>query len=235
MKIAICDDEKQFADAICTLLEQWAERNDIQLTLSCFTNGDDLIDAHRDNCMDLIILDVIMPMLNGIDTARELRNEDKDVPIIFLTSAREFAVDSYEVNAFYYLIKPVDEEKLFRVLDKFIKRNIYSQNIFTAKTEDGFCRIKLADVRYLEAQNKKVLVYLSDGKTITIHELFSKCAEVFSPENGFFRCHRSYIVNLNHVEKFSKTSLTTFCNTTIPISRSSYTAFKNEYFFHMFV
>lgn len=234
MKIAICDDEKQFIDAICPLLEQWAAKNAIKLTLHCFTNGDDLIAAHRNKCMDLIILDIIMPLLNGMDTARELRNDNQTVPIIFLTSTREFAVDSYEVKAFHYLIKPVDEDKLFRTLDDFLKTITLPKNLFTAQTDKGFCKIVVDDVEYLEAQNKEVLVHLSNGKTIMIRELFSKCAEMFSPENGFFRCHRSYIVNLNCVEQFSKKDVITNNNTVIPISRNNFSTFKETYFKHMF-
>lgn len=235
MKIAICDDEKQFMDAICPLLEQWAARNAIKLTLYCFTNGDDLIAAHRNKCMDLIILDIIMPLLNGMDTARELRKENQTVPIIFLTSSREFAVDSYEVKAFHYLIKPVDDVKLFPILDDFFKTFCLPEHTITAKTAEGFCKITLADVDYLEAQNKYALIYLSNGKVIKIYEQFSKCEEIFSADSGFYRCHRSYIVNLNHVEQFSKTSLTTICHATIPISRNCYMAFKEAYFLHMFV
>lgn len=234
MKIAICDDEKQFIDALCPLLEQWAEKNDIKPTLYRFTNGDDLIDAHRNKCMDLIILDVIMPLLSGIDTARELRNNDPTVPIIFLTSSREFAVDSYDVKAFYYLIKPVDEEKLFCILDDFLETITPSKNLFTAQTNEGFCKIVLDDVDYLEAQNKQVLVYLSNGKTIAIQELFSRCEEIFSLEHGFFRCHRSYIVNLNNVEQFTKSTITTDLKSDIPISRNRYATFKEIYFNHMF-
>lgn len=234
MKIAICDDEKQFVDAICPLLEQWATRNAIKLTLYRFTNGDDLIAAHRSECMDLIILDVIMPLLNGMDTARELRNDNQSVPIIFLTSAREFAVDSYEVKAFHYLIKPVDEEKLFHTLDDFLKTIALPQTLFTAQTDRGFCKIVVNDVDYLEAQNKEVLVHLSNGRTIAIRELFSKCEEVFSLKNGFFRCHRSYIINLNNIEQFTKSEITTNQNSTIPISRNRYVAFKETYFNHMF-
>lgn len=234
MKIAICDDEKQFIDAICPLLKQWAARNAIKLTLHCFTNGDDLIAAHRERCMDLIILDVLMPLLNGIDTAKELRNDNQTVPIIFLTSSKEFAVDSYEVKAFHYLIKPVDEDKLFRILDDVLNTITLPQNVFTAQTGSGFCKIVVDDVDYLEAQNKQVLVHLSNGRTIAIRELFSKCEEIFSLENGFFRCHRSYIVNLNNIEQFTKTEIMTSLNAAIPISRSRYVAFKETYFNHMF-
>ena len=234
MKIAICDDEKQFIDAICLLLEQWATRNSIKLTLYRFTNGDDLIAVQRNQCMDLIILDVIMPLLSGMDTARELRKDNQTVPIIFLTSTREFAVDSYEVKAFHYLIKPVDELKLFRILDDFLKTITLPQTVFTAQTGKGFCKIVVDDVDYLEAQNKEVLVHLTNGRTIEIRELFSKCEEIFSLENGFFRCHRSYIVNLNNIEQFTKSEISTSQNSAIPISRNRYVAFKETYFNHMF-
>lgn len=234
MKIAVCDDEKQFIDAICPLLEKWAARKAIKLTLYRFTNGDDLIAAHQNNCMDLIILDIIMPLLNGMDTAKELRNNNQTVPIIFLTSSREFAVDSYEVKALNYLIKPVDDVKLFRILDEFVKTTILPQRLFTAQTDKGFCKIVINDVDHLEAQNKEVLVHLSNGKTIAIRELFSKCEEIFSLENGFFRCHRSYIINLNNIEQFTKSEITTNQNQAIPISRNRYVAFKESYFNYMF-
>lgn len=234
MKIAICDDEEQFIDAICPLLEQWAEKNSIPLTLYRFTNGDDLITAQQNEGMDLIILDIIMPLLSGMDTARELRNDNQTVPIIFLTSAREFAVDSYEVKAFHYLIKPVDEIKLFHTLDDFLRTITLPKTFFTAQTDKGFCKIVVDDVDYLEAQNKEVLVYLSNGRTLAIREQFSKCEEIFSLENGFFRCHRSYIVNLNNIEQFTKSEISTDQHSSIPISRNRYVAFKETYFNYMF-
>lgn len=234
MKIAICDDEIHFIDAICPLLEQWAKEREMNLTLYRFTNGDDLIKAHRNEWMDLIILDVIMPLLNGIDVAKELRNTNRTVPIVFLTSSKEFAVDSYEVKAFNYLIKPVDQAKLFLTLDDFLKTFELPKTFFIAKTADGFCKIVIANVDYLEAQNKQVLVHLTNDRTIAIRELFSKCAEVFSPENGFCCCHRSYIVNLRNVDQFSKTEVITIHNAVIPISRNNYAAFKETYFNHMF-
>lgn len=234
MKIAICDDEIRFIDAICPLLEEWAEKHDIPLTLQPFSNGDDLIAAQQTECMDLIIMDIIMPLLNGIDTAREIRNSNPAIPIIFLTSSVEFAVDSYEVKAFHYLIKPVEPVKLFHCLDDFLELYNSSKTTFTAQTTSGFLKIILSDVDYLEAQNKTVLVHQSNGKTLEINETFSKCEEIFSLENGFYRCHRSYIVNLSHIERFSKTSIVTVRNEEIPISRNRYVIFKEAYFHYMY-
>lgn len=234
MKIAVCDDDEIFIDSTCALIEQWADRNNTSLTLFRFSNGDDLIDACRKECMDLIILDIVMPLLNGMDTAKELRNAGQAVPIIFLTCSREFAVESYEVKAFNYLMKPIDSEKLFAILNDFLKTLDLPKNTFTAQTGNGFLQIMISDVDYLEAQNKHVLFYMENGKTIAVHERFSKCAEVFSPKNGFCCCHRSYIVNLSNVKQFSKTEIITRHHAAIPISRNRYATFKETYFKHMF-
>ena len=91
MKIAICDDEIDFGQELRTLLTRWAVNNGLSLTLYQYMNGDDLLTALQTTSVDLIFLDIIMPLLNGIDTARELRNAGITVPIIFLTYSREFA------------------------------------------------------------------------------------------------------------------------------------------------
>ena len=234
MKIAICDDELPYLEETERLLKQWADQRGVDIALYRFSNGDDLIQAHQTYCMDLVILDIIMPLLNGMDTARELRQDHQSVPIIFLTSSREYAVDSYEVKALNYLIKPLEADRLFDVLDDFWETTHIAREFFAAQTDTGFCRITLEDVDYLEAQNKRVLVSLSNDTDIEIRELFSKCEKIFTLEKGFFKCHRSYIVNLNHVEQFTKTQISTKNGTNIPISRNNYAAFKEAYFSYMF-
>lgn len=233
MRIAVCDDERFFLDKITSLVERWAGERGIGIDIHAFSNGDDLLRSHDHEYMDLIILDIIMPLLNGIDTARELRLRDSEVPIVFLTSSRDFAVESYEVDAFYYLVKPVDEEKLFKVLDNFMETVDRHSEAFTAKTLDGFQKISFSDILYMEAQNKLVNVVMKSGRNIEIHELFSRCEELFTPEKGFFKCHRSYIVNLTYVNQFTKTEVIMGGNS-VPISRNRYAEFKESYFEHMF-
>ena len=124
MNIAICDDEILFTRELSSLLTHWAEKNDFSLTLYPYSNGDDLLTALRTIPVDLIFLDIIMPLLNGIDTAREIRSMGLTVPVIFLTSSREFALDSYDVKAFHYLLKPVNTLKLFSVMDDFLEMDV---------------------------------------------------------------------------------------------------------------
>lgn len=104
-------------------------------------------------------------------------------------------------------------------MDDFIALIKNQKEIFVARTSDGFCKIALEDTNYLEAQNKSVLVFPHNGTSIEIGELFSRCEEVFTLEQGFFRCHRSYIINLNFVNQFTKNSVTMTDGVTLPISR----------------
>ena len=124
MNIAICDDEILFTRELSSLLTHWAKKIDFSLTLYPYSNGDDLLTALQTIPVDLIFLDIIMPLLNGIDTAKEIRSMGLTVPVIFLTSSREFALDSYDVKAFHYLLKPVNTLKLFSVMDDFFLKLI---------------------------------------------------------------------------------------------------------------
>ncbi len=234
MKIGICDDERCFIEGVRHLVEEWAEKHNIFVSIYEFENGDDLLVEHQKNCMDLIILDVIMPLLNGIDTAKELRVYDQKVPVIFLTSSREYAVDSYDVHAFYYLMKPVKKEMFFKVMDDFLSAFEAKKETFFAKIPGGSCNITLDETVCLEAQNKQVIVYLANGTQLKIKELFSDCAEVFTLEKGFFKCHRSYIVNMKYIEQFTKAELIMKNGAKIPVSRNNYGAFKEVYFEYMF-
>ena len=127
------------------------------------------------------------------------------------------------------------KDRLFAVLDDFLNTSRKKEETFTVlQTDMGFCKINLTDVVYLEAQNKQVKLYRLDGSVLIVHEQISKCEELFSQNKGFFRCHRSYLVNLNYIQEFTKNQITTNNGTIIPISRKNYTTFKEAYLDYMF-
>ncbi len=185
MKIAICDDEVAVSEVTKSLLQQWAIHQSISLSVHCYENGNALILAQKSECFDLIFLDVLMPLLNGIDTAKELRRQNQNVPIIFLTSSKEFAFDSYEVKALQYLLKPVSPNQLWSIMDDFIALIKNQKEIFVARTSDGFCKITLEDTNYLEAQNKSVLVFPHNGTR-------SKSANYFPGAKKFLLWNRDF-------------------------------------------
>lgn len=234
MKVAVCDDEAIFVDRICALLERWAQKRNLCLSLYRFSDGDALLETHLSEVMDLIFLDVRMPFIDGMDAARELRAAGSSVPIIFISSAREYAVDSYKVDAFWYLVKPVDETLLYTVLDKFHRTFHEKKEMVVLRTQTGYCKISTMDVDYLEAQSRHVIAYLSNGSSILLTEKFFSCEQHFSLKKGFCKCHRSYIVNLRQIKEFDKIRVVLNAGTMIPISRNSYQIFKENYFSYMF-
>lgn len=143
-------------------------------------------------------------------------------------------MDSYKVDAFWYLVKPVDETLLYTVLDKFHRTFHEKKEMVVLRTQTGYCKISTMDVDYLEAQNKHVIAYLSNGSSILLTEKFFSCEQHFSLKKGFCKCHRSYIVNLRQIKEFDKIRVVLNAGTMIPISRNSYQIFKENYFSYMF-
>ena len=235
IKIAFCDDDMEVLHQMNELLDRYRVERNEDITYAAFQSPFELLtEIEKGIRPDILFLDVVMPGQNGMDVAKEIRQYDTNMKIIFLTSSKEFAFDSYEVKALQYLLKPVSPNQLWSIMDDFIALIKNQKEIFVARTSDGFCKIALEDTNYLEAQNKSVLVFPHNGTSIEIRELFSRCEEIFTLEQGFFRCHRSYIINLNFVNQFTKNSVTMTNGVTLPISRNRSLAFKEAYFTYMF-
>lgn len=120
MHIALCDDSRAELSRLTFLLEEYRLKRDGSLTYDIFTNATDLLETIPVHHFDLLLLDILMPGITGMDAAREIRQTNSTIPIIFLTSSSEYAVESYRVNAADYLLKPLDADKLFPVLDKLL-------------------------------------------------------------------------------------------------------------------
>ena len=234
LKVAVCDDSEIFSKNAADLIARWSDESGIPAEVSVFSNGDDLISAVASNDTDIIFLDIIMPLLNGMDTARELRQKNKAVRIIFLTSSPEFALESYEVKAQGYILKPVTYEKISEALDECAEALSTEPENIILKTQNGFKKIYFHDIEFAEAQNKKVIFHLKSGKTDEVYEPLHTFENRFTETDGFFKCHRRHLVFLPNVDRFSGTEIITKSGKTVPIARGSAKAFKEAYFRFMF-
>lgn len=230
LKIAVCDDSPEFLQLAVDMVERWTEQSRIQTEIYRFDNGDALLAKNAVTHMDIIFLDIIMPLQSGIDTAKELRQSDNAVKIIFLTSSPEFALESYEVKAQGYLIKPVTYEKIKETLDECSHSFVTESENIVLKTAFGYQKLYFHDIEYLEAQNKRVIFYLRTGKTVEAAESLHSLEERLSINDGFFKCHRSYLVYIPNVDNFSMDEITTKSGRSIPIARGYGKAFKDAYF-----
>lgn len=234
IRIAVCDDDSECLNSAVQMIEAWSTEQGISIELYRFDNGDELISKNAAIRMDIIFLDIIMPLLSGIDTAKELRENDKAVKIIFLTSSPEFALQSYEVKAYDYLLKPISYRRVREVLDECsICLNREPKN-FVLKTSFGYQKLYFHDIEYAEAQNRKVFLYLRSGKSVEAIEPFYSFEDKLMSDDGFFKCHRSYLVYLPNVGHFDHTSITTKSGRNIPIARGYSKAFHDAYFAVMF-
>ena len=234
IRIAVCDDSPEFLQQAVNMVERWSEESGVPAEIYRFDNGDALLAKNAATHMDIIFLDIIMPLQSGIDTAKELRQSDKAVKIIFLTSSPEFALDSYEVKAQDYLLKPVTYEKVKEALTECSHTFEEKPKNIVLKTAFGYQKLYFHDMEYAEAQNKRVVFYLRTGKTVESAESLHSLEDRLCLNDGFFKCHRSYLVYLPNVDHFSMTEIITKSGRSIPIARGYGKAFKEAYFAFVF-
>jgi DNA-binding LytR/AlgR family response regulator len=234
IRLAVCDDEAQCLDSTRRMIEQWSASYDIPAQVSCFDNGDALLESIRSAKTDVILLDIMMPLLNGMDTAHEIREFDKAVKIVFLTSSPEFALESYSVKASGYILKPVKYERLSEVLNDCTLALKEEPKKLLLKSSFGYHKIYLRDIEYIEAQNKRVVFSLTSGQSLLITEPLYSFENKLLTQDGFFKCHRSYIVSMPHVHSFTLSEITIKSGNRIPIARGIGKAFQDAYFSFMF-
>lgn len=234
LRIAVCDDDALCIRKTTEYLHQYAETAEEPILVFPYDNADDLIDRYQSERVDIILMDIMMPLLSGMEAAAEIRKADSTVKIVFLTSSPEFAVESYDVKASGYLLKPIQPQKLFSVLQDCQKALQSDTRFITVKTAVGYRRLMLNAIECLEAQNKKVQITLTDGTRCESFAPFSHVSSLLLREDGFFQCHRSYIVSLEHIDHFSNNECQTRSGAVIPIARGTGKLFKEAYIQYMF-
>lgn len=231
IKIALCDDDPAVRDELVAFLNQYRAQRGCELAVATFQNPLDLLDAiERDTRFDVLLLDILMPGQNGIETAREIRRFDNDVKIIFLTSSSEFAVQSYTVNAFYYQLKPLRPESFFSLLDSVLEvcgRERDSSLILRCR--DGITRVEPKRIEFCEVNHRTLFIHLISGKVLESVGSLDKLEELLAGYSCFLRFHRSYLVNLDYVQNISYRTVTMSCLAEIPVPRGKYEEIKNAF------
>lgn len=225
MRIAVCDDQAEFRSQILVAIRQCA--GSIDILLDPYKDGRSFLQAFQKRPYDLVFLDIEMPEIDGITLARMLRSLHKDVPIVFLTSHIEYALEGYEVNALRYLTKPVDLKKLKEVLSYMVKQ-MQEQRTLWVKTELCEKRILIRDILYMESQNQNVLICAGKESHCVRYNLSDYEKELM--EDDFFRIHRGYLVSLRHVKSIGKSEVTMDNGTVLPVSRSKEKPLKEALF-----
>lgn len=218
--VAICDDEQRETEYISELVYAWASRGKHEVNIRTFPSAEAFLFCYEeDKSFDILLLDIQMPGLDGIGLARRLRENDDNIQIAFITGFDEYIGDGYEVSALHYLMKPVNEEKLFAVLDRAVAQMNRQEPTAVFDIDGESVKFRLSDIIYAEAEAHRVKLVTSE-KSFSLNMPISRITE--NLKGDFFRCHRSYIVNLAHMSRIGKNEVALDNGTVLPLSRRLY-------------
>ncbi len=223
--IAICDDEVSMVQ----ILEEKIKKLLPDAVIDKYLSGDELIASGSKP--DILFLDIQMPGMDGMETAKMLRHDNEDMILIFVTAAEEYVFQAFDVGAFHYLVKPFSDEKLKEVVTKAvhnIKRSFKlekDEKYIMVQTAGSHIKIFLRDIVYAEVYNRKVIIHTRS----TDIEYYGKLQELSDMAGtDFFRTHRAYLVHFKYVEKYDATCVT-MKNGTALIAKKNYPEFVKQY------
>jgi len=205
MRIAICDDSPKDASTLRELCIGAGESN--TNTCDVFSSGNELCEAYNTaRLYDLVLLDVDMPGLNGIQTGKLIRDIDPNVVIVFITSYPQYALEAFECEAFNYLLKPCTKEKLYDLLTR-VQAKLRTHTLYhLIKTKGKTIRIPISDIYYVECLNKHVYYHTASG----IYDTVGRIGDAYNAlrDLDFVQIHQGYIVNMDKIADFDKQSVT---------------------------
>ncbi|MCM1375156.1 MAG: LytTR family DNA-binding domain-containing protein [Muribaculum sp.] len=229
MRIAICEDNREHREILEEMIKRWAQKQRENVLVRHYESAEQFLFYMKDEPhFDLVFLDIQMSKINGLQLARMIRQEDRLILLIFTTALKRYAPVGYEVAAFRYLIKPLQENEVFTVLTKA------SQVIEERKREavivtrgDESRRVFKEDIYYIEVDNHHVILHLKE-ETIRFKAKLKEFETQFR-EPQFCKCHRSYIVNLKYTGKISREGVEIDGRVTLPISKSRWEELNHCY------
>ena len=234
MYIALCDDHAQELKQIAGIMEAYASERRIHVRVRCFTDAEDMLLAAREERFTHYFLDIIMPCMDGIAAARQIRSFDEEAKLVFLTASNEYSYQSYRVRAADYLLKPIESAQLYELLDRLQAEH--------ARTEAGICvqsgrslfRIPYARLSHLEINQKKLYFHMADGQIRKIPGTMAEYEDELLSRPEFIRIHRSYIVNLDQISVLEPDGCITLSGKNLPVSRLLYKHVRAQYMQRLF-
>lgn len=212
LQIAICDDNCIQNDITKELLEAYGEERQCALAVSDYENGMDLLnDVRRGKHFDVYVLDMIMPRQNGIEVAKALRKIGIEEKIVFLTSTAELAIEAYDVQAYHYLLKPLDMEKMWQLLDRISEESAVQEDAgIEIKVREGQTRIRLDELLYVDIVNRAPCYHLKDGTALeglSLRHPFKEAVNNLISSGRFAMAGASMAVNLSQIDFMSRTTV----------------------------
>ena len=214
--IAICDDEKYMSDHIKALVSDFFRKKNREIRLRTFSSGEELL--NYDGQIDICFLDIQMKGMDGMETARRLRADKFQGFLIFITVLKEMVFSSFEVQAYDYLVKPVEEKQFEKTMERLYAsmRSAGEDSMLVQKGYEGRI-VQKDEIIFCEIIDRKIYLNLASGEVLDYYERIENLETKLG--SHFFRCHRSYLINLRHLKGYKNGTAYMDNGRGVPVSR----------------
>ncbi len=229
ISIGICDDSEVELTILQNFIVKFFQGQKLEYKMYNFSSGEDLLKFYKCHTLDLLFLDIYMQNINGIETGRSIRALDKKVEIIYCTASVSYALESYNLLAFGYLVKPFDPVRLRMLLEKFISSRPHIEHKhLVVKCNYNDHVIDYDDIVHIESDDKVLLIHTKSGEIFrTYGKLNDLETQLDSPD--FLRCHQSYIINMAYIKSVSDNDFITVDGTLVPMRKREIRRLKSVY------
>lgn len=229
VSIGICDDSEIELTILKNFIDKHFLERKLEYTIYSFTSGEELVSYYQEHTLDLLFLDIYMKQLDGIETGRAIRTLDTRVEIIFCTASSSYALESYDLLASGYLVKPFDPDKMRILLEKFIESRPQAEHKhLVVKSNYNNRVIELDDIVHIESDDKVLMIHTTDGEEIRTYGKLNEIEQELDTPN-FLRCHQSFIINMTHIKSVDENDFVTDNGDLVPIRKREIRKIKNEY------
>ncbi|WP_286082275.1 LytR/AlgR family response regulator transcription factor [Parablautia intestinalis] len=218
IRIAICDDEKHMSDHIRSFVSDFFRKKNREISLRMFSSGEELLSYNGQ--IDILFLDIQMKEMDGMETARKLRADQFRGFLVFITVLKEMVFQSFEVQAYDYLVKPVDKKQFEKTMERLYAsmqhKNASEDSLLVQRGYEGRI-IREDEIVFCEIIDRKIYLNLASGEVVDYYERIEKLETKL--DNRFYRCHRSYLINLKHLKGYKNGTAYMDNGKEIPVSR----------------
>ena len=219
-KIAICDDDPVDQALVTGLLREWSETSGRPVSLQTFASAEQFLFHYaEEKDYQILVLDIEMGKMNGVELAKKLRQENAGLQLLFVTGFPDFIAEGYEVDAVHYLMKPLEKEKFFRAMNKAAERSSEAEPVLLLEEGGEVSRIALKEIFYVEVFSHSCVLHTKEG-TVEYRTAIGRLSEELG--EGFVRVHRSYLVNLERIRRITKTDVILENGEAVPLARRKY-------------
>ncbi len=228
-RIAVCEDEKAQREYLTDLMERWRGTSGEKVAVDTYISAEQfLFETEEKDSYDLLLLDIQMGQMNGVELARKVREQDAKVSIVFLTGIKDYAIEGYEVGAVRYLLKPVKEAEFFALLDRICEEaKEQKEDYFLFQTAGATNRVPFSGILYAEAEGHYVCLKTSEKEWKWKENISARSEELEA--KGFFLLRRGLYVNLAKVEQIGKTECVLENGEVLPVSKARYQAINEAF------